>query len=253
MIHVQAVRHGNASIVLAGKQTELLEKLLSSDEGEEVLGGRGSIRIFQLSTGRVVKRHFLHGGMLRKVLGDLFAGSSRSLSEFFLTLKAHQRGAPVPRVLASITKRYFTLFYRSDIVTEMLPSITLGEALDRDAMEDLRPLLKLLLALHKSGVEHVDLNINNILIPNDASAWIVIDLDRGRLHKVLPVKKRLESLLRLDRSYQKKYGMEGPISFIRRYRIWHHYLVQSGLNPCDYKSVLRCEKFKRQWHQLLWK
>jgi hypothetical protein len=151
-----------------------------------------------------------------------------------------------------VTERHFSLFYRGDIVTEMLPSRTFGDMLDEKELPDLRHLLKLLLDLHRGGVEHVDLNINNILVPIEEGPWMVIDLDRGKLHRVLPVSKRLNALLRLDRSYQKKYGSDGPLSFRRRYRIWHHYLLQSGLKPKDYKNILREESVKRRWRQLLW-
>ena len=98
MIHVETVRHGKVSIILAGKQPELLEKLTSSkEEGVEHPGGRGTIRIIELSTCSVVKRHFRHGGLLRSLMGDLFAGSSRAFSEFYLTLKARQLGARWPK------------------------------------------------------------------------------------------------------------------------------------------------------------
>jgi hypothetical protein len=80
MMHLETVRRGKASIILAGQQAELLEKLLSDETGREIPGGRGTIQILQLSTGPVVKRHFRHGGVFRALFKDLFIGSSRSFS-----------------------------------------------------------------------------------------------------------------------------------------------------------------------------
>jgi hypothetical protein len=168
MIHVETIRKGKSSIICAGKQSELLDKLFNApDEVEEFKGGRGTLKVITLSNCKAIQRHFQHGGILGNLLGDTFAGSSRSLSEFLLTLRARQRGAPVPKVLASITSRYCGLFYKGDIITEMLPSKTLTQVIRDEGVNDFRPLLKLLLDLHRSGLQHIDLNLNNILVPHD--------------------------------------------------------------------------------------
>jgi hypothetical protein len=72
------------------------------------------------------------------------------------------------------------------------------------------------------------------------------------MHKVLSLPFRLDSLLRMHRSYHKIFGSQGPLSDLRCYRIWHHYLLQSGLKPKDCKHYIQRAIVKRRWRQVIW-
>jgi 3-deoxy-D-manno-octulosonic acid kinase len=104
-------------------------------------------------------------------------------------------------------------------VTEEVPGArTLGAAL-RDARDPAHPALlaraagRAVGALHAAGVEHADLNVDNLLVvwrPDGAHAW-VIDLDRAHVHPgpLAPAVGR-RSLRRLARSWRKTTGAEAP-------------------------------------------
>jgi tRNA A-37 threonylcarbamoyl transferase component Bud32 len=72
--------------------------------------------------------------------------------------------------------------------------------------------------LHDAGVDHVDLNLKNILLAPDGHA-IVIDLDRCRMGKAaLPWATRQRNLIRLLRSWT-KLGASHPESVSPRDRL----------------------------------
>ncbi|MGE4157948.1 MAG: lipopolysaccharide kinase InaA family protein [Planctomycetota bacterium] len=254
MTTIETIRRGGRLVALVQGESVLREHLTHGSAFTQAgPGGRGGIEYIELGHDRrAVRRHLRHGGLFGNLLGDLFAGTSRTLREFLTLLKARERGAPVVRPLAAITERIFGIFYRADLFTEEVPSRTLRQELESGAPEDLKPLLRALVDLHRGGVDHPDLQLDNILIPKDGSPWMVVDLDGARLHDVLPPSARLRSLLRLDRSYEKRFGQQGPVGFLRRYRFLHHYMKVTGLKSSDWLDEFRAEKLRRAWHRLGW-
>lgn len=254
MTTIETIRQGARLVALVEGESALREHITQGGAATQSgPGGRGGVDYIELGPARrAVRRHLRHGGLLGPLLGDLFAGTSRTLREFFTLLRARERGAPVVRPLAASTERHFGVFYKADLFTEEVPSCTLGELLGRGAPEDLKPLLRALLDLHRGGVDHADLQLENILVPRDGSPWVVVDLDGARVHDVLPPTLRLRSLFRLDRSYEKRFGRGGPVGFLRRYRFLHHYLKVSGLKSRDWMDEIRREARLRSWHRLAW-
>lgn len=255
MTTIETIRRGGRLVALVQGESVLREHLIQGSASTQAgPGGRGGVEYIDLGPSRrAVRRHLRHGGLFGGLLGDLFAGTSRTLKEFFTLLRARERGAPVVRPLAAMTERSFGIFYKADLFTEEVPSLTLGQELAAGAPTDLKPLLRALVDLHRGGVDHPDLQLDNILIPRDGTSWMVVDLDGARLRDVLPPSARLKSLLRLDRSYEKRYGRKGPLSFLRRYRFLHHYMMVTGLRSRDWLDEFRAEARRRQWHRLGWK
>ncbi len=154
--------------------------------GEALAGGRGSAWRVRCEGQSAALRHYRRGGLLGGLLGDryLWAGLERTrpYREFLLTARLYARGLPVPRPLAARVQRDGP-YYRGDLLTGWLPeSRTLDLRLRAQSMraEDLARVGAAIAAFHDAGLDHADLNANNILL-DEADRVFVIDFDRGRL------------------------------------------------------------------------
>jgi tRNA A-37 threonylcarbamoyl transferase component Bud32 len=77
------------------------------------------------------------------------------------------------------------LFYRGDLITEMIPDTqTLAERLSMGTLQvaDWIAVGRLVAQFHRKHVFHADLNAHNILV-DDAQRWWLIDFDRGGLRE----------------------------------------------------------------------
>lgn len=156
--------------------------------GEEALpvseGGRGSAWFIESELGSFVLRHYRRGGFAAR-LSDrqyFFAGfkHTRSFAEFRLTMELFRRGLPVPKPVAAIARRQSCLAYEAAILIERIPDACSLPACRRVNDEDLwRGLGKVIAAFHREGLDHVDLNCDNILITDERI--YLIDFDRCRL------------------------------------------------------------------------
>jgi 3-deoxy-D-manno-octulosonic acid kinase len=175
-------------------------------------GGRGGAWFVDAPFGPAVLRHYLRGGMAARVSREryLWQGEAqvRSFAEYRLTAALLQRGLPVPRPLAACYWRE-GMRYRAAILLERLhPVRTLAQCVDEDpAHAPWEGVGRLVARFHREGLDHADLNANNILIatePGGGDGWL-IDFDRGRLRK--PGRAwRENNLARLLRSLQKLRG-----------------------------------------------
>ncbi len=172
--------------------------------------GRGEsffLRYAELSL-NLVWRHYKRGGLVAKLVEDryLWAGlaQTRAYQEFSLTADLRQRGFPVPRPLAARVTRD-GLSYRADLITERLPDVlSMAERLESDLHDfPWHEVGKTIARFHAIGLDHVDLNIRNILL-NSHNRVYLIDFDRCRLRQ--PEKEwRQGNLDRLLRSLQKLF------------------------------------------------
>jgi 3-deoxy-D-manno-octulosonic acid kinase len=183
---------------------------------QEIGGGRASVAILQAEDGRWLLRHYRRGGWVANLSHDryLWLGESRtrSFGEWRLLAELRRRGLPVP---APIAARYVRgpLMYRADLITEFLPSCrTLADAITGNTLsgQHWSTVGAVMAAFHREGVHHADLNANNILLSDGASATprvYLLDFDRGRIrrrgaweHDVLArLKRSLEKITRLRR------------------------------------------------------
>lgn len=149
-------------------------------------GGRGSAWFIQSGRYDLVLRHYRRGGMMAHLSQRNYLysgwGQTRSFREFRLleTLKA--RGLPVPTPVAAWAGRKGLLWYHAAILIERIPgSVPLPEASEAQDEALWTQVGKTVRRFHDIGLEHVDLNCDNILL---ASGKVyLIDFDRCRLRQ----------------------------------------------------------------------
>ncbi len=175
-------------------------------------GGRGGAWFVDAPFGAAVLRHYLRGGLAARVSRDRYVWQGerrvRSFAEYRLTDALHRRGLPVPRPLAASYLREGA-FYRAAILVERLRGVrTFAERIaaegERAPWEDAG---RLVARFHLAGLDHADLNANNILFDPRGHGWL-IDFDRGRLRRP-GATWRANNLARLLRSLQKLRGTRG--------------------------------------------
>jgi len=193
------VRAGTA--VRHGYEDELAGWLAIADGGPGVAPrlaasattGRGTVYEVTLRDGgRAFVRRYVHGGLLRGVLGDVYwQRPLRPLRELIATEAARAAGVAAPEVLAAVARparagAVRAVLYRGVLVTRALAGRrSLASALlaARDGDERaawLACAVDAVRALHAAGIRHPDLNAGNLLVGErpDAPA-AVIDFDRA--------------------------------------------------------------------------
>ena len=79
-------------------------------------------------------------------------------------------------------------------------------------------------SMHDAGVDHVDLNLGNLLLAHgddDSPRCWIIDFDRARLgSRSLSFARRQRALRRLERSLVKRFGDAPPLDRDQLYRVY---------------------------------
>ncbi len=170
------------------------------------IGGRGGASFVHADVGELVLREYLRGGMMARLSrrSYLFTGFDhcRPMREFRLLQRLRTLGLPVPEPVAAVAERNGPLTYRAAIlmrrIADAVPLPT-SPALCEPALW--RRIGALLARFHAAGLDHVDLNCDNLLhAPN--GIWL-IDLDRCRLRPPA-LRWQQANLLRLQRSVEKR-------------------------------------------------
>jgi 3-deoxy-D-manno-octulosonic acid kinase len=153
---------------------------------EEVSGGRGTVAFVHDADHRWVLRHYRRGGFVARFVDDAYlytgAARTRAHAEFRLLRRLREWNLPVPVPVAARYERA-GLAYRADLITEELPTrLTLSRALESGPLEPTawHAIGCCIARLHVRGVQHADLNANNLLLGADGAAY-VLDFDRGRI------------------------------------------------------------------------
>lgn len=208
-LHLESFERGAMFGIMRRDWRETLRVLIAEDgEGEPISGGRGATFRIATEQGGVVLRRFRRGGAMRW-LGELYCGfRPRPLREFSVLLRARRRGLPVPEPLAAVVERHFAVLYRGRLLMrEVVGGVSLLRWLDRESDADLVALLaRALRDLHDAGLNHPDLNLQNVLVVarSYGPRLVFVDLDRARLSAVpLGVAARRRALRRLRRSATK--------------------------------------------------
>jgi 3-deoxy-D-manno-octulosonic acid kinase len=172
----------------------------------ELTGGRGSIHFIDDGRRRWALRRYLRGGVPALISREhyLYSGEerTRSFRELRLLDALRRRGLPVPVPVAAIYRRAL-LTYVAELITERIVGArSLSELLLAGAMDDARwaAIGRCLRRFHDAGVQHADLNAQNILLDPQGKVW-VLDFDRGR--ERAPGAWRERALGRLARSLAK--------------------------------------------------
>lgn len=174
-----------------------------------VAGGRGGAWYVKTPFGDAVLRHYLRGGIAARVSRDRYVWQGearvRSFAEYRLTETLHRAGLPVARPLAASYRRDGAA-YRAAILLERIHGVrTFAARVAADAAHaPWEEAGRLVARFHLHGLDHADLNANNLLFDAAGSGWL-IDFDRSRLRRVAAT-WRQNNLARLLRSLHKLRG-----------------------------------------------
>ena len=173
---------------------------------EDQQGGRGSISFIRLGDNRLVLRRYLRGGLAAKLSRDryLWLGEerTRAFHEFRLLQQLLELGLPVPAPVAARYRRG-VVTYTGELVTRLLPdteSLAARWTAGRASRDDWERAGRCIRRFHDAGVQHADLNANNIMLDSGGGVWL-LDFDRGRVREPGPWRERV--LARLARSLEK--------------------------------------------------
>lgn len=172
-------------------------------------GGRGAAWFVDGPFGAAVLRHYLRGGLAARFSRDAYvwrgADRTRSFAEFRLARALHALGLPVPRPLAACYWRA-GLRYRAAILVERLPDVTSFGALAARQGEAApwESTGRLLARFHRAGLDHGDLNADNILFDAFGKGSL-IDFDKSTI-RIPATGWREGNLARLRRSLLKLRG-----------------------------------------------
>ncbi len=163
-----------------------LERWSKTKDTEVLTGGRGASVKIMLIDQPCVLRKYLRGGWMQKLLVDRYfwigLENSRPYRERKVIEHAVSHDLPVPPVLAYYIRRT-GMFYRSSIISRFIDNQgTLAAYLTRHklANDDWARLGRLIKQMHHAGIDHADLNCNNILV-DDAMNFHLIDFDKASI------------------------------------------------------------------------
>lgn len=183
-------------------------------------GGRGSAWFVDTDQGDMVLRHYRRGGMVARVSerSYVFTGwrNTRSYREFQLLKELYGRGLPVPEPVAACAKRY-GVWYQAAILIRRIPgAVPFPEAENLNDEALWAEVGRMIRRFHDAGLDHVDLNCDNILVAGDSLS--LIDLDRCRLRTAGSGGRwQQDNLQRLWRSVVKRMS---EVTELQRASLW---------------------------------
>lgn len=182
------------------------ERCLHSSPGKS---GRGSSAVRELGGVVLRLKQLRRGGLAARFRDQSFRDAQRLLDNLTLPLAVAERGIATAAPRALLVESASDSAYRAWLATEELEGTRDAAALVREDPEraDPRwlPALSVVRRMHDVGIEHRDLNLGNLLIPDDPGRpAAIVDFDGARLHDdALPFVWRQRALRRLERSYVK--------------------------------------------------
>lgn len=236
-------REGAVLVLRDGFADTLLEAGIHDPQGlvtrsPSALVGRGRLARIDLGpAGRAIVRPLLRGGLLGKLVRRVSLDPWRALSELRVSTEAAARGAIVLDVLAAISRPGAIGWQHGLVTREVEGAVDLAAALRAwpegpARWRALRAAGTAIRRLHDAGVDHVDLNLKNVLLDPRGKA-LVIDLDRCRLGPdPATFDVRARNLIRLLRSWT-KLGVLVPGSTCPRdpLRLLHAYSLSPVASP----------------------
>jgi 3-deoxy-D-manno-octulosonic acid kinase len=167
--------------------------------------GRGSAWMVKSGDEKMMLRHYYRGGIPAHFIKDKYfwtgLNKTRSISEYRLLEKMYKLGLPVPQpIAAQVCKK--GLFYQANILIKyILHDSTFAGLLTSESKNHTWETVGSTIAdFHNQGINHADLNANNILIDNEKV--FLIDFDHSRQCKPRSMWQR-RNLSRLKRSIDK--------------------------------------------------
>lgn len=233
----QLVRSGRCLLLRDRSLEEVSRRWLRPDHWEGrarpvVTGGRGGAWFVKTPLGELVLRRYRRGGIAARFSssGYLFMGyrRTRAHAEFRLLQRLHDLGLPVPQPIAALACRS-GLTYRASILLRRLPGASpLPEQERLDEPQLWEEVGRVLRQFHDAGLDHRDLNCDNILVAGQTVS--LIDFDRCCLRA--PNRRdtlwQRRNLRRLYRSVNKRCEQ---LSERSRQRLWQCLLAGYRAEP----------------------
>lgn len=191
-----------------------------SSDAERIGLGRGSAWRINVGGQDAVLRHYRRGGLPARFSASSFLyfgfARTRPWREWQLSCRLWQLGLPVAKPLAAgFTRRAWR--YQAALLTARLPDAeSLGEKLRHNQEVDWSSLAKTVANFHNTGLDHVDLNVDNLLISR--GRWYMIDFDRCQFRRQNR-RWQAANCARLKRSLHRKgvFSQSGWSEFERAY------------------------------------
>ncbi len=172
------------------------------------IGGRQAVTRLTVLNTPMILRHYFRGGVPARFSKDrfLFTGyqHSRSFLEINLLNLMWTEQLPVPKPVAAKCKREGITYQAEILMQEIVDAHTLAEMLIKGTLSERiwQKIGQTIQRFHAFGIQHVDLNVHNILI--DASEDIfLIDFDRCK-RTPYSASWAERGLQRLERSLEKE-------------------------------------------------
>jgi tRNA A-37 threonylcarbamoyl transferase component Bud32 len=215
------------------------------------VSGRGEVLVIPCGRDRVAVRKYRHGGLLRRVTGNLFFFGSRPLQELMATEEAGTAGVPTLKILAAIRERRWGGSYRGYLITAFLPSAIDMIAFleqshaDHERTAVIKKAAAAVKTMHKRGIYHADLHLKNFLVDEAKKSIVyVIDFDKSTIASHLNAGRRMKNLMRLDRSAEKMKRHGLPITDREKHIFCHTYATGDP----EIRSVMNTFKERYHWH-----
>jgi tRNA A-37 threonylcarbamoyl transferase component Bud32 len=260
-------KEGGTLLLTRGPLTEYMAGRPAADlagEARDTVEGRRIHTVLELpGEARAVVRHYVHGGLLRKVTGSRYAGSERFFEEIRVSEHLRASGVNTPEVLGLFIQTGKLGFCRGALVTRMVEG---GKDLleflqsDEGISQVADPVSKRALIrsaaqqtrrMHDAGVCHADLHIKNLLLAPDGRIFI-LDLDRASIRRKLGRTRRLANLIRLGRSLEKT-GVDSVVTGRDTYVFFLEYLRAGSPLRIDPHEVINRYRRHVARHRLFWK
>jgi len=166
--------------------------------------GRGGVGVLRLGDVAMVVRPFRRGGALGRLLQDRYTRPDRAKRELDALDALRHEGVPVVVPLAAVARRngaFWRLRLCTELVGEALPApafLAAHPALRRVAVEAIAIVVRL---AFDAGLHHPDLHPDNVLcaLRGDRVRAVLVDLDRAKVQKPVPVGTRDAMLVRMQR------------------------------------------------------
>ncbi len=138
------------------------------------------------------------------------------------TSHLYEKGLPVPRPIAAAVHRH-GLLYSADFISETIAGATSMASQLKDGNPvpwgEIGAMIK---RFHREGLNHVDLNIRNILLDESQTPYL-IDFDRCRLETSATTHWQQANLQRLKRSINKEFAhADNKLSFEQLLHQYHN-------------------------------
>jgi tRNA A-37 threonylcarbamoyl transferase component Bud32 len=261
------VREGRREIfVRKGKEARLRRagllapsRLWEMPHAPSRASGRGEVLIIPCGRDSVAVRKYRHGGLFRRLTGDLFFFGSRPLQELAATMGARAAGVPTLEILAAIQERVWGNCYRAYLITAFLPSaIDMISFLEQSPQNHRRKAIiekaaAAVKTMHKGGIYHADLHLKNFLVDKAKGSLVyVIDFDKSTVAPRLTPRHRMKNLMRLDRSVE-KLKRQGLKITDREKRIFcHTYVAGEAVIGTAMKTFKERHRWRAVRYRLGW-